>query len=121
MATKKEENFKLIHIVGFVVVVIGLMWVYGGNEAPGGKSAPETVEAFDWDSIAEARAAAVAYAGAAKLGISGLELVDSETDDGDSYRITYQKGGETFRLYADRICDRLDMEKLQRPGCWDWR
>lgn len=121
-----KENLKLIHIVGFVAVAIGLMWVYGGTDGPDSKPGGEVVEGFDWDGIAEARAAAVAVAGAVRLAqsgqnVEGLELVSADTDDGDSYRVKYQQGSSTITMFAERQCDRLDMEQLQRPGCWTWR
>ena len=121
-----KEKLKLIHILAFVAVVIGLMWVYGGAESPDSEPGSEMVEGFDWDGIAEARAAAVAYAGALRLAesghnVEGLDLVSADTDDGDSYRVQYQQDSQTITLFAERQCDRLDMEKLQRPGCWIWR
>lgn len=121
-----KENLKLIHIVGFVAVVIGLMWVYGGTDAPEGEPGGEITEGFDWDGVAEARAAAVAVAGAVRLAqsghnIEGLDLVSADTEDGDIYRVQYEQGSQTITLFAERQCDRLDMEKLQRPGCWIWR
>lgn len=121
-----KENLKLIHIVGFVAVVIGLMWVYGSKDVPESKPGGEIVEGFDWDGIAEARAAAVAVAGAVRLAqsgqnVEGLELLSADTDDGDSYRVKYQQGSSTITLFAERQCDRMDMEQLQRPGCWIWR
>ena len=53
--------------------------------------------------------------------MEGLELVSADTDDGDSYRVKYRQGSQTITLFAERQCDRLDMEKLQRPACWAWR
>lgn len=126
MATEKAERLKLIHIAGFVAVAIGLMWVYGSKEPPEVGQGVEVVESFDWEAASEARAAAVAYAGAVRLAqsganVEGLELVTADTDDGDDYKITYRNAGQSITLFAERQCDRLDMEKLQRPSCWVWR
>lgn len=121
---QQPPRVTLWHGLGLAIVVVAA-YLLAGPWLDDTTEQQATSNSDQWNELSEARKKAVAVAGGMYLisrgaNLDDLTLVSSTTEDGDTYRLTYRHQGKDLVLFARRKCDRLALEQLQRPGCWDW-